>query len=90
MTTHPAQTTYADIPDAIHSHSGPWSRWRALSSETASPGQILETGSQVTPTPDWSNWQFWDEFKAFSDGRVRANGLRADQVSGCGRKIQAS
>jgi hypothetical protein len=90
MTTYSAQTTaYADIHDATHSRVGPWPRSRALSSEIAPPGRILETGSQMTPTPGWSNWQFLGGFNAFSDGRVRENGSRADQVSGCG-KIQPS
>ena len=92
MITHPAQTTaYTDmIPDATPSHVGSWPWSGALSSEIAPPGQILEIGSQMTPTPGWSDCQFWGEFNAFSDGRVRANGSRADQVSGCGRKIEPS
>jgi hypothetical protein len=91
MITHSAQTTaYADIPDAAHSHVGSWPWSRTLSYEIAPPGQIPETGSQMTPTPGWSNWQFLGGFNALSDGRVRANGSRVDQVSGCGRKIEPS
>lgn len=80
MTTQLAQmTTCAVTSDDLDSHLGSWCR--ALTSVTPRLGQFPETGSHTILAPDWPDWQFLDEFRAFSDSQARANGARPDWVS---------
>jgi hypothetical protein len=68
--------------DGLLSHPH-WERWyrQMATRPVLSPGQIPGAGAQVTLAPGMSDEHFGDEFTAYADDRIRANGSRPGRVS---------